>query len=216
MSDATPATPPPAPPPAPSSGGFGGNGGVYPVTVEFNRDVRVANWRPLVNWILVIPQLIVVWALLIVSRVLQLISFFTILFTKKNPFIDVQTMILRYWWRVTTFHTFMRNEYPPFDFATTRGTSVADDAVLTIDDPGEMNRWLVLVKWLLVIPHLIVLVFLFIGAAVVVLISFFAVLFTGKWPEGMRNYVIGVNRWGLRVFAYFIFLTDAYPPFSLQ
>ena len=57
---------------------------------------------------------------------------------------------------------------------------------------------------------------LFIGAAVVILIAFFAVLFTGTWPEGMRDYVVGVNRWALRVFAYFIFLTDAYPPFSLQ
>jgi Domain of unknown function (DUF4389) len=208
-----PVPPPPAQPPAPGGPGVSPS---YPVVVELERSYDVKNWRPLVNWILVIPHLFIIWALLVVTRVLQLISFFTILFTKKNPFVGVQTMILRYWWRVTTFQTFMRNEYPPFDFGTTPGAAMPDDAVLTIDEPGEMNRWLVLVKWLLVIPHLIVLVFLFIGAAVVVLIAFFAVLFTGRWPEGMRNYVVGVNRWGLRVFAYFIFLTDAYPPFSLQ
>jgi hypothetical protein len=208
-----PVPPPPAQPPAAAGPGVPPS---YPVVVELERGYDVKNWRPLVNWILVIPQLLVAGVLLTVTRVLHLISFFTILFTKKNPFIGVQTMVLRYWWRVTTFQTFMRNEYPPFDFGTTPGSEMSDNAVLTIDDPGEMNRWLVLVKWLLVIPHLIVLVFLFIGAAVVVLIAFFAVLFTGKWPEGMRNYVVGVNRWALRVFAYFIFLTDAYPPFSLQ
>ena len=205
MSDTTPVPPPPP-------GGAAG----YPVNVSLERGYDVKNWRPLVNWILVIPQLLIVGVLLAVTRILHLISFFTILFTKKNPFVGVQTMVLRYWWRVTTFQAFMRNEYPPFDFGTTPGSEMSDDALLTIDDPGEMNRWLVLVKWLLVIPHLIVLLFLFIGAAVVVIIAFFAVLFTGKWPEGMRNYVVGVNRWGLRVFAYFIFLTDAYPPFSLQ
>jgi hypothetical protein len=205
---------PPAPPPAAAS--EPGEPTAYPVVVELQRGYEVKNWRPLVNWVLVIPQLLIVGVLLAVTRILHLISFFTILFTKKNPFVGVQTMVLRYWWRVTTFHTFMRNEYPPFDFGTTQGSEMSDDAVLTIDDPGEMNRWLVLVKWLLVIPHLIVLAFLLIGAAVVVIIAFFAVLFTGKWPEGMRNYVVGVNRWALRVFAYFIFLTDAYPPFSLQ
>jgi len=207
---------PPPPPEPPIAVGAPGGRPTYPVVVELERGYDVANWRPLVNWILVIPHLIVIWALLVVSRVLHLISLFTILFTKKNPFVGVQTMIMRYWWRVTTFQTFMRNEYPPFDFGTTPNAQMPDDAVLTLDDPGEMNRWLVLVKWLLVIPHLIVLVFLAIGAAVVVIVAFFAVLFTGRWPEGMRNYVVGVNRWGLRVFAYFVFLTDSYPPFSLQ
>jgi len=213
MADTTPVPPPPSGPPAVPQPPHESE---YPVVVDLDRGYDVKNWRPLVNWILVIPQLIIVAVLLTVTRILHLISFFTILFTKKNPFVGVQTMVMRYWWRVTTFHTFMRDEYPPFDFGTTPGSEMADDATLTIDDPGEMNRWLVLVKWLLVIPHLIVLLFLVIGAAVVVIIAFFAVLFTGKWPEGMRRYVVGVNRWALRVFAYFIFLTDAYPPFSLQ
>ncbi len=79
-----------------------------------------------------------------------------------------------------------------------------------------MNRWLVLVKWLLAIPHIIVLAFLYIAVWFVLLITFFAVLFTGKWPEGMRDFTVGVMRWHTRVNGYLLFLTDAYPPFSLE
>jgi hypothetical protein len=164
----------------------------------------------------VIPQLVVLWALSVAAGVLWFISFFTVLFTKKNPFVAVQTMILRYDWRVLSFFYFLRNEYPPFDFATTRAAEVADAAVVDIEDPGEMNRWLPLVKWLLAIPHYIVLVVLGIGVLVVHLIMFFVVLFTGKWPEGMRDFVVGYVRWSTRVNAYVLFLTDEYPPFSLQ
>ena len=66
------------------------------------------------------------------------------------------------------------------------------------------------------IPQVIVLVFLFLASAVAVLIAFFAVLFTGRWPEGLRDFVIKVMRWGLRVQAYFLLLTDEYPPFALD
>jgi hypothetical protein len=79
-----------------------------------------------------------------------------------------------------------------------------------------MNRWLVLVKWLLVIPHLIVLGFIGIGVFVVLVISFFQVLFTGKWSQGMRDFVVGFMRWTTRVNGYFLFITDPYPPFTLQ
>jgi roadblock/LC7 domain-containing protein len=200
----------PPPPPAPSPGGSA------PVTLELNRDNQVQNWRPLVNWLLAIPQWIVLYVLSIVAGVLWFISFFTVLFTRKNPFLGVQTMILRYNWRVSSFVFFLRNEYPPFDFATAPGQEVADPAVLTVQDPGEMNRWLPLIKWLLVIPHLIVLAILGIGVFVVWIIAFFAVLFTGRWPEGLRDFVVGYFRWYMRVTAYIYFLTDAYPPFSLQ
>jgi hypothetical protein len=79
-----------------------------------------------------------------------------------------------------------------------------------------MNRWLVLIKWLLLVPHYIVLWLLGIATFVVVVIAFFAVLFTGRWPQGLRDFVVGYARWTTRVNAYFYFLTDAYPPFSLQ
>ena len=82
--------------------------------------------------------------------------------------------------------------------------------------PNELNRWLPLVKWFLAIPHFIVLFFLDIAAVVVVVIAWFAILFTGRYPEGMFDFVVGVMRWSLRVTAYaFLLVTDRYPPFSL-
>ena len=212
-----PATPPPAPPPTPApppppaaspSG--------YPINLEFQRDLDVQNWRPLVNWLLAIPHLIVLYGLGIAAAVLWIISFFTILFTKKNPFLGFQAMVLRYEWRVLSYVYWLRNEYPPFDFTSTAGDNRLDPATVDVEDPGEMNRWLVLVKWLLAIPQYIVLFFLGIALWVVLVITFFAVLFTGKWPEGMRTFAIGVMRWNTRVSGYILFLTDAYPPFSLD
>jgi hypothetical protein len=217
MADSAPATPPPAPPPAPSSGGFGGGGGGdYPIDVEYNRDYEVQNWRPIVNWLLALPQWIVLYVLGIVAFVLWVVSLFVILFTKRNPFVGFQTMYLRYYWRVASFAGFLRNEYPPFDFATTDSAVVADPAVVNVDDPGDMNRVLGFVKWLIALPHYIVLWFLELGVLVVLVINFFIVLFTGRWNEAMREFVVGVARWHIRVYGYVFLLTDKYPPFSLQ
>jgi hypothetical protein len=217
MADEMPAVPPepPAPPPAPAGGG-GGTGGGYPIDLEFNRDLDVANWRPLVNWLLAIPHWIVLYLLGIVAFVLWIVSLFTVLFTQRNPFLGFQTMYLRYYWRVASFAGFMRNEYPPFDFATSDDAVVPDAAVVTVEDPGDMNRFLGFVKWLLAFPHYIVLWLLEIAVFVVLVIQFFVVLFTGKWNGPMREFVVGVARWYTRVHAYVFLLTDKYPPFSLQ
>ena len=87
---------------------------------------------------------------------------------------------------------------------------------LDIDRQEEYNRWLPLVKWLLVIPHLIVLVFLAIGAAFVVIYAFFAVIVTGRFPRGAFDYLVGVYRWATRVNAYVLLTVDRYPEFSLR
>jgi Domain of unknown function (DUF4389) len=84
------------------------------------------------------------------------------------------------------------------------------------DAKNDLNRWLPLVKWLLAIPHYIVLIFLDIAAVVVIIIAWFAILFTGRYPRGMFDFVVGVLRWNLRVAAYaFVLVTDRYPPFTL-
>ncbi len=88
-------------------------------------------------------------------------------------------------------------------------------ARLEIAYPATLNRWLPLVKWLLLIPHLIALAFVGIGAFFVAIFGFFAVLFTGRWPRGAFDYMVGTFRWAFRVTAYFHLMTDAYPPFSL-
>jgi hypothetical protein len=85
------------------------------------------------------------------------------------------------------------------------------------DARQDLNRWLPLVKWLLAIPHYVVLIFLWIGAVVAVVVAWFAILFTGRYPRGLFDYVEGVIRWGNRVTAYaFILTTDRYPPFQLR
>jgi hypothetical protein len=85
------------------------------------------------------------------------------------------------------------------------------------DAKAGLNRWLPLVKWLLAIPHYIVLIFLYIGGIVAVVIAWFAILFTGRYPRGVFDYLQGVGRWTNRVAAYaFVLVTDEYPPFRLS
>lgn len=87
---------------------------------------------------------------------------------------------------------------------------------LDVDYPQSLSRLLIFVKWLLAIPHYFVLLVLAIGAWFAIVIAFFAVLFTGRYPEGVFNYLVGVLRWAARVNAYVLLMTDAYPPFSLE
>jgi Domain of unknown function (DUF4389) len=113
---------------------------------------------------------------------------------------------------------------PPAALAVSQAVAVPDPAGppspvypagFEISYPSELNRWLPLIKWLLVIPHFIALFFVGIGAFFVAVYGFFAVLFTGRWPRGAFDYLVGTFRWGYRVGAYFHLMTDAYPPFSL-
>ena len=192
--------------------------GSYPVRVDLRAPNTVANWRPLVHWLLVIPHLLVVYGLRILRTALTIIAFFTVLFTKQIPdsIFDMIVMTRRYSWRAATYALFMRENYPPFSFTTMAQDDGIDPASLSVDYPRELNRWLPLVKWFLAIPHYVVLIFLGLAAAIVIFpISFFVVLFTGKYPEGLRSFVVGVQRWSLRVGAYVLFLRDEYPPFSL-
>jgi hypothetical protein len=189
-----------------------------PVVLELDAPPEVANWRPLVSWLLAIPHWFIVSVLGGVSQVLVVISFFTVLFTRKIPdgIYNFQAMYLRYSWRTMSYTMFMRESYPPFEFEMTTADPGDDPAKLSIAEQGELNRWLPLVKWLLLVPHFFVLVFLAIGAIFVWIAAFFAVLFTGRWPAGMRDYMIGIERWSTRVNAYLYLMRDEYPPFSLQ
>ena len=109
-----------------------------------------------------------------------------------------------------------------FALLTDRLPSTVDEQSvhLEIDYPNverDLNRWLPLVKWLLAIPHYVVLAFLFVGAAIAIVIAWFAILITGRYPKPLFDYVVGVSRWSLRVSAYaFLLVTDRYPPFSLS
>lgn len=137
-----------------------------------------------------------------------------IVFRERYPrwWFDFGRELARFGMRVAAYLALLTDQYP----STTDEQSVH----LEIDYPDveqDLNRWLPLVKWLLAIPHYIVLAVLAVGAIFAILIAWFAVLFTGRYPQGLFDYVVGVGRWGLRVQAYAILLvTDRYPPFSLQ
>ena len=128
------------------------------------------------------------------------------------------------WWLdfVLAFNRFGMREGAYLALLTDQYPSTEDEQSvhLDLDYPDareDLNRWLPLVKWLLALPHYVVLLFLGLGAFVAVVIAWFAILFTGRYPRGLFDYVVGVGRWGLRVQAYaFLLLTDSYPPFSLR
>jgi len=174
----------------------------------------------LVNWILAVPHFIILYGLQVLAQVIALVSWFAIVFTGALPegLANIQMMYLRYEVRTYTFAAFMREDYPPFAFGTTASDGGEDPQLRVEFVPrfAERNRLTVAFRIILVIPQLIVLTFLAIAASIVVLIAFFAVLFTGHWPPGMRSFVLNVYRWYLRVQAYFLLLTDEYPPFAFE
>ncbi len=137
-----------------------------------------------------------------------------ILFRRKYPrwWFDWNLELLRFINRVGVYLALMDDRYPSTD----------EPQAVWLDIPypdaeRDLNRWLPLVKWLLAIPHLIALAFLWIAAVVVVIISWFTILFTGRYPPAMFAFVEGVMRWHNRVMAYAVILvTDQYPPFSLR
>jgi hypothetical protein len=137
-----------------------------------------------------------------------------IVFRQKYPrwWFDWNLQLSRFSARVLAYLALLTDTYP----STEEEQGVHLDLDYP-DVPANLNRWLPLVKWLLAIPHFIVLAVLALAAIVCVLIAWVAILFTGRYPQGLFNFVVGVGRWGLRVEAYALLLiTDRYPPFSLD
>ncbi len=145
---------------------------------------------------------------------LFLATLLMILFRQRYPrwWFDFAREFTRFVARVSAYFVLLTDRYP---------STVEEQSVhLEIDYPDverDLNRWLPLVKWFLAIPHYIVLVVLAVVAVFAVLIAWFAILFTGRYPRALFDYVVGVSRWALRVEAYaFLLVTDRYPPFSLK
>jgi hypothetical protein len=137
-----------------------------------------------------------------------------IVFRQKYPrwWFDWNQQLLRFANRVGAYLALMNDRYPSTDEEQTLHLDFAYP-----DARQELNRWLPLVKWFLAIPHYVALFFLYLGAIVIVIGAWFAILFTGRYPRGKFNYVEGVIRWHNRVVAYaFVLVTDQYPPFRLR
>lgn len=192
----------------------------YPATFEVDHPEGITNWRPLVQWLLAFPHFVVLYGLSALSQVVAFISWFAIVFTGKLPdgLAGLQCLFVRYTNRTYAYAAFLREEYPPFAFETTADDPGDDPGVRTSFVPQyeDRNRLTVAFRLILVIPQFIVLAFLGLAAYVALLIAVFAVLFTGRWPEGLRDFVVGVLRWATRVNAYHLLLVDEYPPFSLR
>jgi len=136
-----------------------------------------------------------------------------IVFRQKYPrwWFDWNLNLLRFSNRVSAYLALLDDRYP----STDEEQSVHLD--FPYPDAQQINRWLPLVKWLLAIPHYVVLFFLAIAALVAVIVAWFAILFTGTYPRGLFDFVVGVLRWGNRVSGYaFALVTDQYPPFRLN
>ena len=137
-----------------------------------------------------------------------------ILFRKKYPkwWFDWNLSLTRFSIRSASYLALLRDEYP----STDEEQAIHLNLVYP-DAEKDLGRGWPLIKWLMAIPHYFLLIFLGIAAFVCIIIAWFAILFTGRYPKGLFDFVVGVMRWGLRVEAYaFLLITDKYPPFSLE
>ena len=137
-----------------------------------------------------------------------------VLFRQKYPrwWFDWSVQLTKFGGRVGAYFALLRDEYPSTD-----EEQAVHIEITYPDAKKDLNRWLPLVKWFLAIPHYFVLLFLFLAVIVTTIIAWFAILFTGKYPEGLFNFAVGVWRWGLRVSGYMgLLVTDRYPPFSMD
>jgi hypothetical protein len=209
---------------------------VYPVAVHGEMDADLSRWIWAFKWLLIIPHALALFFLWIAFIVLTWIAFFAILFTGRYPrdLFDINLGVIRWTWRVFfySYGALGTDRYPPF----TLEAEPDYPATVEIAYPEKLSRGLVLVKWwLLAIPQYFI-VGIFVGGwwlwdwtpdvwvpagwngliGICVLIGGFALLFAGTYPRGLFDFVIGLNRWVLRVVAYVTLMTDQYPPFRLD
>jgi hypothetical protein len=203
---------------------------MYPTIIEIDYPERLSRGLIFVKWLLVLQHYIVLAGYAIICWVAAVAALVAILFTGNVPegLWDFILGFDRWSLRVSAYLFLMTDEYPPFT-----NQDVAYPVRLRCGRPSELSRGLPFIKWLLALPHLILLIFIGIAAFIVVIIAWFAILFTGKFPKGLFTFVEGYLRWETRVAVYcghvrvplvFIgynpylggLLRDEYPPFSLK
>jgi hypothetical protein len=186
----------------------------YPVNLKIDYPESSDRLTALFRLILVIPIIIILGLISTYAEALSIAIAMMILFKEKYPkwWFDWNIGITKFAYRITAYVLLMRDEYPATD---------DDQSVhLTIPYPEvkhDLKRWMPLVKWILVIPHAIALIFIFIGVILCTIFALFVILFKGKYPKSIFKFIEGFLRWTLRVSAFALLLTtDQYPPFRLS
>lgn len=190
----------------------------YPAAFEVQPTDQLDRWR-VFQWVLAIPHLIIASAIDYVVRVVGIVAWFAILFTGRLPagLANFICMSQRYTTRAYAYAAFLHDEYPPFDF--TMSPTDPGGHPVRVDYAPELenrNRLTTFFRIIMAIPALLFVMVLAIVSLFCIIIGWFAVLFTGRWPEGLRSFVIKTMRVGVRVSAYMYLLTDRYPPFEMD
>jgi hypothetical protein len=217
----------------------GGTAGaaVYPARLEGRLDPDLSRWKWLVKWFLAIPHFIVLAFLFVAYALTTIVAWFAIVFTTRYPrgLFDFNVGVIRWAWRVGFYciAPLGTDRYPPFTLAP------ADyPATFDVVYPTRLNRWLPLVKWLLAIPHLIIVGVFTSGSAwwatdvassgesvvttggglvqILSLIAVVILLFTGTYQQGIFDLIMGMERWAYRTWSYVGLMTDDYPPFRFD
>jgi hypothetical protein len=209
--------------------------GAYPLRLGGEPDPAPSRWLWLVKWLLAFPHLIALAFLWVAFVLMTVVAWFAILFTGRypRPLFDFNTGVLRWTWRIGyyAYNALGTDRYPPFTLAPTD-----HPATLEIAYPQRLSRPLVLVKWLLAVPHLLIVAVL-VGSAgnlglnrwwpvpplvgggligLLVLVVAGHLVLVGRYPRDLHNLVVGLNRWLFRVVIYVALMTDEYPPFRLD
>lgn len=184
----------------------------YPVVTEFDRQDEYHRLLPIVKGLLLIPHWFVLFFIYIGAFFAIVAAWFAVLFTGKYPAGIHSFLTGTYRWttRATSYAFLMTDRYPPFSFDDDDGYPTRFDIAYT----EQIARWRPLVHWLLVIPYAIVASVLMTLAYVVTIIAFFAILFTKNFPEGMFDFNVVAMRWQNRSAAYYLWMTEKYPPFE--
>ncbi len=190
----------------------------YPLNGEVISTPRVGRWRPLVNWVLVVPSYVWMIVLTLGAAVVSFVAWLSIVFTGRMPesLGDYLVAVLRYQWRVLTYLYGLTECYPGFRVVAGYLDPGDYPAVFYSARPTDRRRVTVAFRAILVIPQIVVLYFFNVAAFVVLVIGWFAVLILGRWPQKPRSFVTDWMRWIFRVTGYLFLLVDQYPPLGLQ
>jgi hypothetical protein len=179
---------------------------------------QLARWRPLVNWVLYIPHAFIRTAVNALSNVVFFVYWLKLIFTGKlDPGLyGVMAMYERYNSRTGAFLLGYSEDYPPFDFDMNANDNAAYPPVrVDLPEAPEAITRSAALNLFKAIPHYIVVMVFLIGALFVAVIAWFAVLFTGKWPQGMRDFLVRVSNYYYRVWTYVVMVENDYPRFAL-